>query len=104
MSTSNLITNQTGSVYYDYYEYQLGADIIIIIMKSSIDRDNNYSHYVILRNTGFAITLNYHPAECDVIMVVYRLLCGLLVFFSVSVCDLGWWVGGSQVGGGSIVQ
>jgi hypothetical protein len=36
--------------------------IIIIIMKSSIDRDNNYCHYVILRNAGFAITLHYHPA------------------------------------------
>jgi hypothetical protein len=35
---------------------------IIIIMKSSVDRDNNYCHYVILRNAGFAITLHYHPA------------------------------------------
>jgi hypothetical protein len=31
--------------------------IIIIIMKSSLDRDNNYCHYVIPRNAGFAITL-----------------------------------------------
>jgi hypothetical protein len=36
--------------------------IIIIIMKSSVNRDNNYCHYVILRNAGFAITLHYHPA------------------------------------------
>jgi hypothetical protein len=44
-------------------------------MKASVDRDNNYCHYVILRNAGFVITLYYHPAECDVFMVVYRLLC-----------------------------
>jgi hypothetical protein len=36
--------------------------IIIIIIKSSVNRDNNYCHYVILRNAGFAITLHYHPA------------------------------------------
>jgi hypothetical protein len=30
--------------------------IIIIIMKSSFDRDNNYCHYVIQRIAGFAIT------------------------------------------------
>jgi hypothetical protein len=29
--------------------------IIIIIMKSSVDRDNNYCHYVILRNASFAV-------------------------------------------------
>jgi hypothetical protein len=27
--------------------------MIIIIMKSSVDRDNNYWYYVILRNAGF---------------------------------------------------
>jgi hypothetical protein len=59
-------------------------------MKSSVDRDNNYCHYVIQRIAGFAITLYYHPAECDVIMAVYRLLCGLLVFFLVWVGSLGW--------------
>jgi hypothetical protein len=36
--------------------------IIIIIMKSSFDRDNKYCHYVIQRIAGFAITLYYHPA------------------------------------------
>jgi hypothetical protein len=35
---------------------------IIIIMKSSFNRDNNYCHYVIQRIAGFAITLYYHPA------------------------------------------
>jgi hypothetical protein len=35
---------------------------VIIIMKSSVGRDNNYCHYVILRNAGFTITLHYHPA------------------------------------------
>jgi hypothetical protein len=35
---------------------------VIIIMKSSVGRDNNYCHYVILQNAGFAITLRYHPA------------------------------------------
>jgi hypothetical protein len=65
-------------------------------MKSSVDRDNNYCHYVILRNAGFAITLNYHPAGCDVVMVVYRLLCGLSAFFSVLVDGLGQWAGGGS--------
>jgi hypothetical protein len=51
--------------------------IIIIIMKSSIDRDNNYCHYVILRNAGFAITLHYHPAGYVLFKVVYHVLCGL---------------------------
>jgi hypothetical protein len=61
-------------------------------MKSSVDRDNNYYHYVIQRIASFAITLYYHPAECDVIMAVYRLLCGLLVFFLVCwVGSLCWW-------------
>jgi Na+/proline symporter len=61
-------------------------------MKSSVvDRDNNYCHCVIQRIAGFAITLYYHPAECDVIMTVYRLLCGLLVFFLVWVGSLSWW-------------
>jgi hypothetical protein len=41
--------------------------IIIIIMKSSVDRDSNYCHYGIPRNTGFAITLYYYPADCVVI-------------------------------------
>jgi hypothetical protein len=60
-------------------------------MKSSVDRDNNYCHYVILRNAGFAITLlyYYHPAECDVVKkVVYHVvLCSSVVCFLV-------WVGG----------
>jgi hypothetical protein len=34
--------------------------VIIIIIKSSSDRDNNYCHYVIQRIAGFAITLKYH--------------------------------------------
>jgi hypothetical protein len=47
-------------------------------------------HYIIQRRiAGFAITLYYHPAGLDVVMVVYHLLCELLVFFSVciSVCS-----------------
>jgi hypothetical protein len=72
-------------------------------MKSSFDRDNNYCHYVIQRIAGFAITLYYHPARLDVVMVVYHLLYDLLVFFSVWVGGLSWWAGGSQVSGVSIV-
>jgi hypothetical protein len=41
-----------------------------IIMKSSVDRDNNYCHYV-----GFAITLQYHPAGS---VVSYYYLCMVL--------------------------
>jgi hypothetical protein len=46
--------------------------IIIIIIKSSFNRDNNYCHYVIQRIAGFAITLaitscniatNYHASD-----------------------------------------
>jgi hypothetical protein len=72
-------------------------------MNSSVDRDNNYCHYVIQRIDGFTITLYYHPAGLDVIMVVYHLLSELLVFFSVWVGGLGWWAGGNQVIGVSIV-
>jgi hypothetical protein len=62
-------------------------------MKSSVDRrrDNSHCHYVILRKAGFAIKLYYHPAKCDVIIVVYRLFCGFFAFFSVF-CLLGWLV------------
>jgi hypothetical protein len=35
---------------------------LLIIVKSSFDRDNNYCHYVIQRIAGLAITLYYHPA------------------------------------------
>jgi hypothetical protein len=42
--------------------------IMIIIMKSSVERDNNTCHYVILRKAGFAITQYYHPAKCDVVI------------------------------------
>jgi hypothetical protein len=45
--------------------HDIGTKIVIIIiitMKSSVYRDNNNCHYVILRNAGFAITLHYHPA------------------------------------------
>jgi hypothetical protein len=66
-------------------------------MKSSFDRDNNYCHYVIQRIAGFAITLYYHPAGLDVIMVVYNLLYELLVFVSVWVGGLGWWAGENRV-------
>jgi hypothetical protein len=45
--------------------------IIIIIMKSSFDRDNNYCHYVIQRIAGFAITLYYHPAGIS----LFKYLC-----------------------------
>jgi hypothetical protein len=62
--------------------------IIIIIMKSSIGRNNNYCHYVILRSAGFAITLNYHPAGCVVIKVVYYSPYGWIVVLEVEVCDL----------------
>jgi hypothetical protein len=75
-------------------------------MKSSFNRENNYFHYVtcIQRIAGFAITLYYHPAGLDVVMVVYHLLYDLLVFFSVWVGGLlGWWAAGSQVSGVSIV-
>jgi hypothetical protein len=63
-------------------------------MKSSFNRDNNYCHYVIQRIVGFAITLYYHPAGLDVVMVVYHILYDLLIFFSVWVGGLGWWAGG----------
>jgi hypothetical protein len=69
--------------------------IIMIIMKSSFNRDNNYCHYV--------IQIYYHPAGLDVIMVVYHLLYGLLVFFLVWVGGLGWFSGGNQVAGVSKV-
>jgi hypothetical protein len=72
-------------------------------MKSSFNRDNNYFHYIIQRIAGFAITLYYHPAGLDVVMVVYHLLYDLLVCFSVWVGGLCWWTGGSQVTGVSIV-
>jgi hypothetical protein len=72
-------------------------------MKSSFNIDNNYCHHVIQRIAGFAFTLYYHPAGLDVVMVVYHLLYDLLVFFSVWVGGLGWWAGGSQVTGVSIV-
>jgi hypothetical protein len=39
---------------------------VIIVMKSSSDRDNKYCHCVIQRIADFAITLNYHPAGCVV--------------------------------------
>jgi hypothetical protein len=36
---------------------------IITIMKSSVDRDNNYCQYVILQNAaGFVTTLYYNPS------------------------------------------
>jgi hypothetical protein len=69
--------------------------MIIIIMKSSFYKD---CHYVIQRITGgFAITLYYHPAGLDdVVVVVCHLLYELLVFFSVFwVGGLGWWAGGA---------
>jgi hypothetical protein len=73
-------------------------------MKSSFNRDNNnYCHYVIQKIAGFAITLYYHPAGLDVVMVVYHLLYDLLVFASVWVGGLGWRAGGNQVTGVSIV-
>jgi hypothetical protein len=69
-------------------------------MKSSFDRyKNNYCHYVIQRIAGLAITLYYHSAGLDVIMVVYHLLYELLVFFSVWVGGWPWLVGR---GGGGI--
>jgi hypothetical protein len=59
-------------------------------MKSSFDRDNNYCHCVIQRIAGFTITLYYHPAGLDVVIVVYHLLCELLVSFrSASVVLVG---------------
>jgi hypothetical protein len=70
--------------------YMVCVDMVIIIMKSSFNRDNNYCHYVIQRIAGFAITLYYHPAGLDVVIVVYRLLDDLLIFFSVWVGGLGW--------------
>jgi hypothetical protein len=72
-------------------------------MKSSFNRDNNYCHYVIQRIAGFAITLYYHPAGLDVLMVVYHLLYGLLIFFLVWVGGLGGLAGGNQVTGVSKV-
>jgi hypothetical protein len=51
--------------------------LLLFIMKSSVDRDNNYCHYVILRNAGFALTLHYHPAGYVLFKVVYHVLCGL---------------------------
>jgi hypothetical protein len=76
----------------------------VLIMKSSFNRDNNnYCHYVIQKIAGFAITLYYHPAGLDVVMVVYHLLYDLLVFASVWVGGLGWRAGGNQVTGVSIV-
>jgi hypothetical protein len=60
--------------------------IIIIIMKSAIGRDKHYCHNVILRSAGFAITLNYHPARCVVVIkVVYHPPYGWLVFLGVEV-------------------
>jgi hypothetical protein len=63
--------------------------IIVIIIKSSVDRYRNYCHYVVLRKAGFAITLYYHPTDCDVNMLVYRLLCGFLICLLVWVGGLG---------------
>jgi hypothetical protein len=59
-------------------------------MKSSFNRDNNYCHYVIQSIAGFEITLYYHPAGLDVVMVVYHLLYDLLIFLLVWV-DVGGW-------------
>jgi hypothetical protein len=67
-------------------------------MKSSFNRDNNHCHYVIQRIAGFAITLYYHTAGLDVVMVVYHLLYDLLIFFLVWVGGLGWLVGSGQGG------
>jgi hypothetical protein len=41
------------------------TNVPIIIMKLSLDRDNNYCHYVILRNAGFAITTLSHYCPFD---------------------------------------
>jgi hypothetical protein len=74
----------------------------MIIMKSSFNRDNNHCHYyVIQRIAGFAITLYYHPAGLDVVMVVYHLLYDLLIFFLVWVGGggFGWWWAASGQGG-----
>jgi hypothetical protein len=65
--------------------------IIIIIMRSSVDRDNNKCHYVILRNAGFAITLHYHPAGYVLLRVVYHFLCVLHTWASVLVVACGQW-------------
>jgi hypothetical protein len=41
----------------------------IIIMKSSVDIDNNKCHYVILLNAGFPIALHYYyPAKLVLIL------------------------------------
>jgi hypothetical protein len=50
-------------------------------MKFSSDRDNNNRHYVIQRIAGFAITLNYHPAECIGFTVAYHFL-GIYIVLS----------------------
>jgi hypothetical protein len=79
------------------------AIIIIIFMKSSVDRDNNYCHhYVILRieYAGFAITLYYYyrPAgsynvsgwpgtagHCEP-LVLYQPYLIIISYLSISVC------------------
>jgi hypothetical protein len=60
-------------------------------MRSSIDRDNNKCHYVILRKAGFAITLHYHPAGYVILRVVYYFLCVLHTWASVLVVACGQW-------------
>jgi hypothetical protein len=77
--------------------------IIIIIMKSSVDRVITIAITSFYAKNGFAITLYYHPAECDVVMVVYRLLCGFLIFFGLG--RWSWLVGrGDRVGDESTVR
>jgi hypothetical protein len=49
-------------------------------MKCSVDRDNNYCHCGILRKCRLRNYAMSHQAECDAIVVVYRLLCGFLDF------------------------
>jgi hypothetical protein len=67
--------------------------LLLFIMKSSFNRDNNFCHYVIQRIAGFAITLYYHPAGLDVIMVVYHLRSLWLVNFLFGLGRWFWLVG-----------
>ena len=56
-----LLLNAT--TYQEYsLQYHRWLWTSIIIMKSSVNRDNNYCHYVILRNAGFLITLHCEQA------------------------------------------
>jgi hypothetical protein len=69
--------------------------IMIIVMKSSFNRDNNYCHYVIQRIAGFAITLYYHPAGMIMIMMNWLTtqksngMAGSIIYY-----DGHWWLAG----------